>query len=135
MKRLIIIFSVLILTSCDLGGLWKDMFLEVIHNKTGKKFDFKKNGVFVFSLGNNAVFEKKTRTRFEEESIIYSSLGNNRFEFEDGKVLEVEIPSSQYSSIYSLISEKNIVNSGQGKGRVNTIINIYITEEVYDKAK
>ena len=60
---------------------------------------------------------------------------NNRFEFEDGKVLEVEIPSSQYSSIYSLISEKNIVNSGQGKGRVNTIINIYITEEVYDKAK
>jgi hypothetical protein len=130
MKKLMIIFCVFILNSCDLGALWNNMVLEVIHNKTGQKFSLKKDGVFVFSLENNSKFEKIYTRRFREDTIL--SFETLTFEFEDGKVLEVE----KKSSIYELISEKNIVRSDGGKGRqVGSTVDIYITEEVYEKAK
>ena len=131
MKKLIILFNIFFLSGCDLiDQFYNHMVLEVIHNKTGQKFSLQKDGVFVFSLENNSKFEKIYPGSFDEDAII--SYGTLAFEFEDGKVFEVEINASTLSPI----SDKNIVWSDGGKGRqVGTTVDIYITEEVYEKAK
>ncbi|CAN1573684.1 hypothetical protein MCERE19_03482 [Spirosomataceae bacterium] len=136
MKKLFLLFSVIFLTGCDLGELWNDMILEVIHNRTGQKFTLKKDDVLVFSLDNNSKFSKKYQGRTSpDESIFYYPNGKYSFEFEDGKVLEVEITSAQFGGIESIISKNNTASSKGGGVRVSGTINYYITEEVYLKAK
>ena len=134
MKKLLLLFLVLILISCDSSPLWNDMLLQVIHNKTGKKFTYKYQDSIIFTLDKNEVYENKSQYgRTNRQVPIGQVSGKYTFEFEDGKILETN--TDQYPDLESIISKKNIISTKGGGVRIRETINYYITEEVYEKAK